>query len=263
MPVIQRRRFPLHLDDTWCLPGERWKPIPDWVDYYEASDYGRVRSLARGCWSEGRGYWRVPACVLQQLRHQARSMARVYFVVNLYQEGEVKKERVHRLVLFAFVGPCPSGYEAMHRNGDSQDNRLENLVWGTSVGNTRDQRRHGTAQQGEKGPNAKLTEAQVYVMRQSFARGGITRKQLACDYDVSSRTVADILRRSTWGHLEERDDGKAPELEPGGRKRRLTTEDVREAERRIEQGESVRSIAEGFGVCRDTLYRARRRAGVV
>src|SRR5215471_1608313 len=42
---------------------------------------------------------------------------------------------VHRLILEAFVGPCPKGMEARHLNGDRQDNRLVNLAWGTRLEN--------------------------------------------------------------------------------------------------------------------------------
>jgi hypothetical protein len=38
---------------------------------------------------------------------------------------------VHRLVLLAFVGPCPAGHEVLHLNHQPADNRLENLRYGT------------------------------------------------------------------------------------------------------------------------------------
>jgi len=53
--------------------------------------------------------------------------------------GEIKKTfRVHRLVLEAFVGPCPHGCEACHRNNDPSDNRIENLRWDTKQSNLAD-----------------------------------------------------------------------------------------------------------------------------
>ena len=36
---------------------------------------------------------------------------------------------ISTVVLEAFVGPCPKGYVAKHRNGDNTDNRLCNLEW--------------------------------------------------------------------------------------------------------------------------------------
>lgn len=49
---------------------------------------------------------------------------------------------VHRLVLQAFVGPCPDGLECRHLNGDPTDNRVENLAWGTPSENRQDMWKH-------------------------------------------------------------------------------------------------------------------------
>lgn len=53
---------------------------------------------------------------------------------------------VHRLVLEAFVGPCPKGMQCRHLNGIPTDNRLENLRWGTPSEDNYDRVRHGTHQ---------------------------------------------------------------------------------------------------------------------
>ena len=50
---------------------------------------------------------------------------------------------IHRLVLEAFVGPCPEGMETCHNNGVRTDNRLENLRWDTSSANNDDIVKHG------------------------------------------------------------------------------------------------------------------------
>lgn len=50
---------------------------------------------------------------------------------------------VHRLVALAFIGPCPEGMEVLHINGEPDDNRLENLRYGTRAENVADTIRHG------------------------------------------------------------------------------------------------------------------------
>lgn len=90
--------------------GERWRNIAGFEGQYEVSDHGRVRSLA---WEENH--------VLRP-----RKCLNGYLQVNL---GARVVKAVHRLVLEAFVGPCPDGYECDHINGVRDDNRLANLHW--------------------------------------------------------------------------------------------------------------------------------------
>lgn len=45
--------------------------------------------------------------------------------------------RVHRLVLEAFVGPCPEGFECDHSNRDRHNNALTNLRWLSHTQNLR------------------------------------------------------------------------------------------------------------------------------
>jgi hypothetical protein len=70
--------------------------------------------------------------------------AKGYQSVNLVppEGGRYKTFRVHRLVLFAFVGLCPPGMECRHLNGVRSDPRLVNLAWGTKAENADDRRRH-------------------------------------------------------------------------------------------------------------------------
>ncbi|UAK39659.1 NUMOD4 motif-containing HNH endonuclease [Gordonia bronchialis] len=106
---------------------EKWRAIPGYVGVYEVSDLGRIRSLDRTMVS-AIGY-------TKHLTGQPISPARDsrgHLVVSLYGRDHTKRSaRVHRLVLIAFVGPCPPGHEALHRNSRADDNHLANLMWGT------------------------------------------------------------------------------------------------------------------------------------
>jgi hypothetical protein len=55
--------------------------------------------------------------------------------------GGVRRQ-VHRLVLEAFVGPCPDGMECCHEDGDSTNNRVDNLRWDTHEANVRERLEH-------------------------------------------------------------------------------------------------------------------------
>lgn len=120
---------------------ETWSPVPDY-EFYEVSDQGRVRSLDRTVPSR----WGTPKRTRGRVLRQS-SQGR-YLVVTLYRDGEPKTALVHRLVLLAFVGPCPDGQEGLHANDIGTDNRLANLRWGTPGENAQDCLKNGNHWRG-------------------------------------------------------------------------------------------------------------------
>lgn len=125
---------------------ETWKDIPGYEDCYQVSDQGRVRSLDRVIHTPAREYLRRKALSrVKDVRVRGTAHSRVrlgrvmrpgtngrYLNVGLTDGlGRTRYQLVHRLVLRAFVGPCPDGQEVMHLNHDRRDNRLSNLRYGT------------------------------------------------------------------------------------------------------------------------------------
>jgi len=114
---------------------ERWLPVPGYEGIYEVSDMGRVRSLPRIDAQGGRRRLRM--------FNPSRMDARGHLGVTLRRDGLTKSLYVHRLVLEAFVGPCPAGMEACHWNDIPDDNSLPNLRWATKSENRFDCVRNG------------------------------------------------------------------------------------------------------------------------
>lgn len=160
------------------LTTERWLPVVGYEGRYEVSDLGRVRSLLRGC------HFLAP-----------HTKDRGHLQVTL--RGEKRHHSVHRLVLAAFVGPCPAGMMCRHLNGIPTDNRLENLRWGTAEENIADMRLHGTTPRGERNGSAKLTENEVRDIRAS----PLTGRAVAAIYGVHASRVFRIREGNAWKHL--------------------------------------------------------------
>lgn len=113
---------------------EQWRPVLGFEGYYEVSDHGRVRSLAREVRAGyGRTRW-MPGQMLHPCVHNPYG----HVLVILSAAGQRKTRTVHRLVLEAFVGPRPDGLEACHGPGGGGDNHLTNLRWDTHSANVRD-----------------------------------------------------------------------------------------------------------------------------
>jgi hypothetical protein len=107
---------------------ERWLPLEGYPQY-AISDHGRVVSLKRA-----RRLILKPA--LDRYGYER---------VSLYDcAGNGRPRYVHQLVLLAFVGAPNPGQHVRHLNGNSLDNRLANLTYGTRSENQLDTVRHGT-----------------------------------------------------------------------------------------------------------------------
>lgn len=112
-----------------------------------------------------------------------------------------KRYYVHRLVLEAFVGPCPPGLEACHGpDRDVANNKLSNLRWDTKKANAADCESHGTRAKGEKQGSSKLTESDIVAIRE-LCRLGMSQKKVANQFGVSQGHVSDIFTRKTWRHV--------------------------------------------------------------
>lgn len=118
---------------------EMWRPVVGWEDLYEVSDHGRVRSLDRIGRLGASGSRKYKGRVLRPIANELN-----YQKVSLCRDRHHEIRRIHRLVLEAFIGPCPPGMETRHRDGDPANNHLTNLRWGTKTDNNLDQVRHGT-----------------------------------------------------------------------------------------------------------------------
>jgi hypothetical protein len=127
---------------------------------------------------------------------------RGYLRVNLTPVGgSYKTFRVHRLVLAAFVGPCPEGMECRHLNGIKTDCRLDNLRWGTQGENVADNHRMQAYEQGERHKWHKLTADEVRAIRSRFAAGGVLLRELAAEYNVSVPNIHAVVHRRSWANL--------------------------------------------------------------
>lgn len=169
---------------------ETWKPIPS-CPGYEASDLGRIRSLPRVVKRKGakgqtcHGRIKTPVPVL-------RNGEVICVSIHVVVAGRKKNTSLGRLVLEAFVGPCPPGQECCHGPAGPEVNTLDNLRWDTRKANSDDRRKWGKPFRDLRGPNsptAKLTFEEVQAIRREFAEGKDTARGLAARYGVSDVMV--------------------------------------------------------------------------
>ena len=105
---------------------------------------------------------------------------------------------VHRLILIAFIGPCPPGMECCHENDDPLDNRISNLRWDTRASNRKDMVRNGRSAFGEKSGAAKLTEILVMQIRDDLMEAVLSQFAIAAKFGVTQSTISSIATGKTW-----------------------------------------------------------------
>lgn len=114
-------------------------------------------------------------------------------------DGEPKG--AHRMVCIASYGPPPSDlHEAAHSCGFPACVNKRHLRWATRAENMADKLAHGTSNEGEKHPNAKLTAEQVITIRQLVA-SGMKQRAVASAFGIHIVTVSGIHLRRRWTHI--------------------------------------------------------------
>lgn len=116
---------------------ERWLPVVGYEEIAEVSDHGQIRSIDRTVTQRDR--WgglttrRLQGRVLKPGRTTKVNGSPGYLYVKM--PGN-KTLLIHRAVLEAFRGPCPTRMrDGCHWDDDPLNNHLDNLTWDTRPGN--------------------------------------------------------------------------------------------------------------------------------
>lgn len=118
---------------------------------------------------------------------------------QMFALGESK---AHRVSWRLHNGDIPEGMMVLHRCDVRNCVNPEHLFLGTQTDNMRDMVSKGrhkvTPQHGEQNHMSRLTADAVKWIRDKYAAGGVTQKQLAQDCGVSVMTVNRAVRGVSW-----------------------------------------------------------------
>lgn len=168
---------------------EGFKEIPGYAGKYFINEQGQVWSTAKRAlmsqqWDEKHPYpWLFLLC----------------------EDGKRRTICVHRLMGRTWL-PSPPGeigskrgeYCINHKDGNKQNNHLDNLEWVTAEENIKHAWRTGLNNSiGEKSPCAKVNASQVRAIRELFAQGK-SLDYLANSFGLSVQGIHDICRYRRW-----------------------------------------------------------------
>lgn len=163
---------------------ELWKTIKDHPKY-KVSNLGR----AKCCYKNGQEK------ILRLIKRADRRL-----VIGFRLNGESTQRRIHRLVAQAFIPNPENKPQINHKNGNTFDNRVENLEWCDQFENMRHAYKIGIkTNKGDKAPGRKLNSKIVKEIRQKYGENRTElQKEIAKEYNISRRTISAILNFETW-----------------------------------------------------------------
>ncbi|MFG3613126.1 NUMOD4 domain-containing protein [Rummeliibacillus stabekisii] len=187
---------------------EEWKTIKSYEGYYEVSNLGNIRSLARVVIGKNGLRYHVDMKILKPGLTKAG-----YNTVSLHKNSSRKTFYIHKLVAEHFIPNLHNKRVVNHLDGNKTNNQVSNLEWATYSENSRHALATGLFKptssnkngkvQGENNYAARLTEEDVRFIRNNTINhgGNISRKEMSETFGVGITTIANILYRRSWKHV--------------------------------------------------------------
>lgn len=128
-----------------------------------------------------------------------------YLRVELHKNKKLKKFFVHRLVAEYFIENPLNKKQVNHKDGNKQNNRVDNLEWVTNQENRNHALKHKLTKNlcGEDAPWSKLTKKDVLYIRQLYNndKTNFNTKELSKKYNVSYTQILMVAKRKSWKNV--------------------------------------------------------------
>lgn len=181
------------------MSDELWKDAVDYEGFYQISDRGKVKSIARVVMrKDGKPYTVKERIITPYVDRYG------YLRIELNKRGVAKKHYVHRLVGQAFIPNPDNKPQINHIDTNKKNNTVNNLDWVTLQEN----RDHAVAnglqpdQRGKNNPNIKLTKKDVLLTRK-LKKAGKTHTEISKIVGTSVSNVNNIVGGYTWKWLKD------------------------------------------------------------
>ncbi len=176
-----------------------WKDIIGFENSYQISNSGKIRSLDRIVSNRG-GFRKIYGKELKNCKDLSG-----YLIVSLKKNSKCYTKTVHRLVAIHFI-PNPLNLpEVNHKDGDKSNPNDWNLEWSTKSENSihayklkLKKSNFKPTKEGIENPNSKLNIIIVADIREKYATGNYTQRNLANLYNITQVTVWQIVNKKTW-----------------------------------------------------------------
>jgi len=163
---------------------EEWKDIKGFECCYQISNCGVVKSLTRY-----RNSSRGSVSILQGRILKLKTSKSGYLCCHLRRDELSKHPSVHRLVAEAFIPNHDNKPTVNHKDGNKQNNRVDNLEWATHS----EQMVHAVDNElVEVRGSPKYSKAMKKEMLEYYSNNSISITELSKVFGVSERTAGRI-----------------------------------------------------------------------
>lgn len=175
-----------------------------------------------------------------------------YVLVSLYLGyKKTKSYRVHRLVAETFLKDSKYyGLDVNHKDGNKQNNNLDNLEWCTRSYNIIHAKDNGlNTSRGETHVDSIYSEEQIREVCK-LLEDGLDNTTIEAETKVSKQNITNIRTGSTWKHISSEYNINYKSFN------KLTKEQVLEVYMKAISGNyTIKSLAEDYNVHRETISR--------
>ena len=165
---------------------EEWKDVNGYEEYYQVSNFGRVKGLNRYKKARNGSISKTKERIMAQT-----TTKKGYLKCKLSKENISKNIPVHRLVATSFLENIQNKPQINHIDGNKKNNNLNNLEWCTGKENVK----HAIDKVlRKKIPKAIITMENAREIRKS----NLSYFELIKIYGITKATIYDIKTNRTW-----------------------------------------------------------------
>jgi hypothetical protein len=171
---------------------EYWKPLYGWEKGYIISNNGQIKTIGRSFLKKnGQIAHYKPKIIKQYIDNFG------YLAVCLVYEGVRKTSKVHILVIKTFLDSTyrDKGLVVNHIDGGKANAKLSNLeivTYSENMNHAHIKRLNRNI--GDTHYKTVISDSEVIRIREVYSKGGISYRDIAKEYNVTTDHIADICR---------------------------------------------------------------------